>query len=332
MSLSIIKAGLLGTLQDTGRYGYASLGINCGGAMDRYAAQVANMLVGNAVQEAVMEIHFPGPQILFEQNVLISITGADFSPALNDEALPLWQPLLIRKNTILHFPRQQRGARCYIAIHGGFCIDAWLNSYSTNLKAGIGGYKGRKFEKGDELMAKESQLYFAGWMKDGKDAVALHWRADIASTYQHPHEIFFMEGKEFSQLTDTAAAAFLESNFIIHPFSDRMGYRVKGPALALKEKTELVSASVSFGTIQLLPSSELVILMADHQTTGGYPRLGHVITAHLPKLAQLRPSDCIQFKQVSVEKAEALLFAQQKELSILQTACTDHLNQLVCKQ
>jgi antagonist of KipI len=332
MCISIIRPGLLGTIQDMGRYGYGSLGINCGGAMDRYAAQVANMLVGNDVHEAVMEIHFPGPQILFEQNVLISITGANFTPTLNDMPLPLWQPLLIRKNTILHFPKLEQGARCYVAIHGGFCIKSWLGSYSTNLKAGVGGYQGRKFEKGDELMAKESHLYFAGWMKQNKDVVALNWRADIAAAYQHPNEIFFIEGNEFKDLTDSSANDFLESNFIIHPFSDRMGYQVKGPELQLKEKTELVSASVSFGTIQLLPSGEIVILMADHQTTGGYPRLGHVITAHLPKLAQLRPSDCIQFKKISIDKAEELLFAQQKELAILQTACLDHLNGLVCKQ
>ena len=152
------------------------------------------------------------------------------------------------------------------------------------------------------------------------------------NVYQYPHEIFFIEGNEFKNLTGQSANDFLESNFIIHPFSDRMGYQVKGPELEMKEKTELVSASVSFGTIQLLPGGEIVILMADHQTTGGYPRLGHVITAHLPKLAQLRPSDCIQFKKITIDKAEELLFAQQKELAILHTACSEHLNELVCKQ
>ncbi|MEP7279766.1 MAG: biotin-dependent carboxyltransferase family protein [Bacteroidota bacterium] len=332
MCISIIKPGLLGTIQDMGRYGYGSLGINCGGAMDRFAAQVANMLAGNSICEAVMEVHFPAPQVLFEQNALISITGGNFTPTLNDEPLPLWQPLLIRKNTILHFPRLQQGARCYIAIHGGFCVESWLGSYSTNLKAGVGGYQGRKFEKGDELMARESTIYFAGLMKQGRDALALGWRADVANVYQYPNEIAFIEGNEFADLTATSTRDFLENNFIIHPFSDRMGYQIKGPALAVTGKPELVSASVSFGTIQLLPNGELVILMADHQTTGGYPRLGHVISAHLPKLAQLRPSDSIQFKKVSIEKAEDLFFAQQKELAILQTACSEHLNDMVCRK
>ncbi len=332
MSISIIKSGLLGTIQDTGRYGYGSVGINCGGAMDRYAAQVANMLVGNHANEAVMEIHFPGPQILFEQNALISITGANFTPTLNDVELPLWQPMIIRKNTILHFPKLEYGARCYIAIHGGFCIEEWLGSYSTNIKANAGGYRGRKFEKGDELSAKENTIYFAGMMKEGKDVVPFSWRADVTNVYQHPHEILFIEGNEFSNLTETSASDFLENNFIIHPYSDRMGYRLKGPAIEFKHQNELVSTGVSFGTIQLLPDGELIILMADHQTTGGYPRIGHVITAHLPKLAQLRPSECIQFTKTTIENAEAILFAQQKELGILQTACIDHLNELVCRQ
>ncbi len=332
MSISIIKPGLLDSIQDLGRYGYGSLGINCGGAMDRYATQVANMLVGNAVNEAVMEIHFPGPQLLFEQNVLISITGANFTPTLNDEELPLWQPLLIRKNTILHFPKLQWGSRCYIAIHGGFCVEEWLGSYSTNLKAGAGGYNGRKLEKGDELVSRESTIYFPALMKAGKDVHRLSWRPDTSATYRLPHEIYFVEGHELDALTDASAADFMQNNFIIHPFSDRMGYRLKGPELQFRHKTELVSTGVSFGTIQLLPDGALIVLMADHQTTGGYPRLGHVVSAHLPKLAQLRPSDCIQFSRISIDKAEELFFAQQKELSILQNACYQKLNELVCRQ
>jgi antagonist of KipI len=330
MSISIIRPGLLGTIQDLGRYGYGSMGINSGGAMDRYAAQVANMLVGNDVHEAVMEIHFPGPQVLFEQNALISITGANFTATLNDELLPLWQPLLIRKNTILHFPELQSGARSYIAVHGGFCINSWLGSYSTNLKAAVGGLHGRKFEKGDELSFKESSIYFPALMKEGKDVHALGWRPDIAKTYQFPHEIFFIEGEEYKLLSETSVHDFLQDNFIVHPSSDRMGYQVRGSELWLNDKTEMVSAGVSFGTIQLLPDGQLIILMADHQTTGGYPRIGHVISAHLPKLAQLRPSDSIQFKKTNIAVAEQLLLMQQQELDIMQRACFDHLNELVC--
>ncbi|HXB92095.1 MAG TPA: KipI antagonist, partial [Puia sp.] len=131
MAFSIIKPGLLDTIQDMGRNGFGSWGINPGGAMDGYAAQVANLLVGNDRHEAVMEIHFPGPQILFEQNTLISITGADFSPTINDQVIPRWQPIVVRKNTVLHFPSLVQGNRCYVSVHGGYCMKKWLNSYST---------------------------------------------------------------------------------------------------------------------------------------------------------------------------------------------------------
>ncbi len=330
MSLTVIKPGLLDTIQDTGRFGFSSTGIAPGGAMDLYAARIANMLSGNCSREALLEIHFPGPQIFFEQNALISITGADFTPMLNDEALPLWKPVVVRKNSILHFNGLRNGARCYLAVHGGICIKKWLNSYSTNLKAGAGGLEGRKLEKDDELAFRESSIYFAGLLREGRDYQVLKWRVDADKTYQFPHEIYFTMGHEWKELTENSCHDLLQNNFIIHPFSDRMGYRLKGVPLQRSTDTELVSTGVSFGTMQLLPDGQLIVLMADHQTTGGYPRIGHVVNAHLPKLAQLRPSDTIQFKMVDMHTAEELLFSQQRELAILERACLDHLNELAC--
>ena len=330
MSLTIIKPGLLDTVQDLGRTGYGRLGINAGGVMDRYAAQVANMLVGNDTLEAVIEIHFPGAQFLFEQNALVSVTGADFTAMLNDEQIPLWHPLVVRKNAVLHFPKLQSGSRCYLAVHGGFCVNKWLNSYSTHLKAGAGGFKGRRLEKGDELPFKESCIYFAGLLKQGREFEVLKWQVDTGNTYKHPNEICIIKGNEWDQLTAQSQQILLEDNFTIHPFSDRMGYQLKGADLKREQNTELVSSGVSFGTIQLLPGGQLIVLMADHQTTGGYPRVGHVISAHLPKLAQLRPSDCIHFKMTDIATAEDLLISQQQELNIVQRACMERLNNLVC--
>jgi len=267
MALSIIKPGILDTIQDMGRYGFGDWGINPGGVMDRYAAQVANMLVGNCSSEAVLEIHFPGPQILFEQNAMIAITGGDFSPTLDDEPISTWQPVVMRKNTVLHFPKFKQGARCYLAVHGGFCIDKWLNSYSTNLKAGIGGWKGQALKKGDELSLKESTIYFPGFLREDKNLRVLPWRADTRKTYNYPHEIFITTGNEWSQLIESSQDNFHENNFIIHPSSDRMGYNLKGVPLELDNQRELISSAVSFGTLQLLPGGQVIVLMADHQTT-----------------------------------------------------------------
>jgi len=330
MAFSIIKPGLLDTIQDMGRKGYGSWGINPGGVMDRYAATVANILVGNCDREAVMEIHFPGPQILFEQNTLIAITGADFSPTVNDEIIPRWQPVVVRKNTVLHFPSLVQGSRCYISVHGGYCVEKWLGSYSTNLKAGAGGWDGRPLRKGDELPFKENTIYFAGLLKEESDYEVLPWRVNTEKVYRYPHEIGFLPGNEWGRLSAASQAGFAENNFLIHPSSDRMGYQLKGNPLSLEQPVDLVSSAVSFGTVQLLPDGQLIVLMADHQTTGGYPRIAHVISAHLPKLAQLRPCDVIQFKRMDCDGAEALVVAREKELHILQRACMDHLNELVC--
>ena len=313
-----------------GRKGYGNWGINPGGVMDRYAAHVANILVGNCNEEAVLEIHFPGPQILFEQNTLIAITGADFSPTVNDQVIPRWQPVVVRKNTVLHFPQLVQGSRCYISVHGGYCVEKWLESYSTNLRAGSGGWDGRALKKGDELPFKENTIYFAGLLKEESNYEILPWRVNTEKVYRYPHEIGFIPGHEYGRLSPSSQASFLENNFMIHPSSDRMGYQLKGPSLSLDQPLELVSSAVSYGTVQLLPSGQLIVLMADHQTTGGYPRIAHVISAHLPKLAQLRPCDVIQFKRMDTDGAEALVIAQQKELHILQRACMDHLNELVC--
>jgi antagonist of KipI len=330
MAFSIIKPGLLDTIQDLGRYGFGNIGVNPGGAMDVYAAQVANLLVGNDQHEAVIEIHFPGPQILFEQNTLIAITGADFTPTINDELIPRWQPVVIRKNTVLHFPSLVQGGRCYLSVHGGYCLKKWLNSYSTNLKAGAGGWDGLALKKGDELPFNENTVYFAGLLKNESNFETLPWRVNTEKIYQYPHEIGFIPGHEWGCLSPASKQGFLENNFMIHPSSDRMGYQLKGAPLSLERPIELVSSAVSFGTVQLLPNGQLIVLMADHQTTGGYPRIAHIVSAHLPKLAQLRPSDTIQFNLMDHAMAEQMLVTRQKELHILQRSCMDHLNEMVC--
>src|SRR6185312_8493594 len=326
MAFSIIKPGLLDTIQDLGRHGFGNWGVNPGGAMDIYAAQVANLLVGNDQHEAVIEIHFPGPQILFEQNTLIAITGADFSPTVNDAVIPRWQPVVVRKNTVLHFPSLVQCGRCYLSVHGGYCLKKWLNSYSTSLKAGVG----LQLKKGDELPFNESTIYFAGLLKEQNNFEILPWRVNTEKIYQFPHEIGVIPGHEWPLLSSASRDSFTEDNYLIHPSSDRMGYQLSGAPLSLDAPVELVSSAVSFGTVQLLPEGQLIVLMADHQTTGGYPRIAHVVSAHLPKLAQLRPSDTIQFKLMDLESAEQLLVSRQKELHILQRSCMDHLNEMVC--
>lgn len=328
MSIVIIKPGILDTIQDLGRNGQGSFGINPGGAMDRFAAKLANVLTGNEINEAVLEIHYPGPQILFEQDALISITGADFTAGLNDDPLPLWKPVLIRKNTVMQFPFLRKGARAYLSVSGGFRIDKWLNSYSTNLKAGVGGWKGRRLEKGDELFFRESRFQVSRLFKSENNFQLLPWSVNTDKFYEGPHEIYFIPGHEWNELTTSSKDHLDTGHFIIQPSSDRMGYQLKGELLQLHHKKEMVSCAVSFGTMQLLPNGQLVVLMADHQTAGGYPRIGHVISTQFCKMAQLNPGETIQFKRTDISTAEERLLSQNQELQLLYWACQERLNRL----
>ena len=329
MSVSILKSGVLDTIQDLGRYGYSNLGINISGPMDQYAMKTANLLVSNEIERAVMEIHYPGPQILFEQNALISLTGADFGATINGESVSFWKPLVVKGKSVLQFTHRQAGARCYLAVHGGFCVPKWLNSSSTNLKAKAGGWQGRKLVKGDEINFGETSLYYPLLLKD-RNISELPWSVDHNNVYQFPHEIAFIPGHEWTLLSEDSQQRLLQNNFIIHPSSDRMGYHLRGPEIIPKEDFQLVSTAVSFGTIQLLPNNQLIILMADHQTTGGYPRIGHVISAHLPKLAQLAASDCLKLRTVDIKTAEEYLFAQEMELQILHHGCFERMKNAIC--
>jgi len=324
MSLRVIRAGVLDTIQDLGRYGFQYHGINPGGAMDHFAAQTANMLVGNSVGEAVIELHFPASIFLFQQEAMIALAGADFSAAINGEDISIDQPLIVAKNSILQFQEWKEGSRCYLAVKEKLAVQKWLNSYSTNLKAGCGGFNGRSLQKDDVISFAEKHDY-SNFLKT-KDSIALPWKADIIWNEGRVERIFVLPGNEWGQLTEESKKRFSNESFVIGSLADRMGYRLQTCLLA-EHGDELVSSPVSFGTIQLLANGELIILMADHQTTGGYPRIGHVATAHLPLLAQKHPGDKIQFQIAHAEEAEKIFFKQQQHLLQLQNACKFRLEE-----
>ena len=328
MSISILKAGILDSLQDNGRFGHAAFGINPGGVMDRFAAETANFLVGNDATEAVLEMHFPASQLLFREDALIAVCGADLTPTIQDEVIPAWQPVAIKKNTLLQFTKWNWGNRVYVAVHGGFNIPQWLNSYSTNLKAMTGGYQGRALMKGDTLSLRKNTICIADFIPFEKDFRILPWGVKDRKVYDHPEQLSILPGPEWELLDESSRDQLLHSEFIIDKRSDRMGSLLNGPSLQLQQPMELVSSGVDFGTIQLLVGGQLIILMADHQTTGGYPRIGNIISAHLPKLAQLHAGSSIRFSITDIRTAEQMLFSQIRDRYILQRSCHDHLTQL----
>jgi len=318
MSIIVLENGLLDTVQDMGRYGFAQLGINHNGAMDTVAARTANYLAGNDANTPVIECHFHAATLLFNTAALIAITGADFGPAVNNTPVPLNTPLHIPAGAILKWEqlKGKYGARAYLAIHGGLKLDPWLNSYATNLKAKAGGYKGKALQKGDELFF--NRLF----EHTSDDLHILPWHADTGFIYAATDEIRIIAGNEYSVLNDCAQTILEGNSFTVSSQSDRMGYRLAGsPLQTMPDIPSMISAGVTRGTIQLLPSGQLIILMSDHQTTGGYPRIAHVISADLPKLAQVRINTPIRFVIISPAEAEALLLQQEHHLQQLKNAC-----------
>ena len=327
MNLRIIKAGVLNTVQDLGRFGWQHLGVNPGGAMDKVSAKVANMLAGNDGREAVLELHFPASSFFFEQPALIALSGADFSATINGDEVPMLHPIIVSKYSILQFHKVVTGARAYLAIYGGLDIPGWLDSYSTHLKACAGGYKGRPLQNDDEISLKiHSDLCS---LIGKKEFIVLPWKADTTWDHDGAEDIFLLAGNEFNRLANESKALFSRQSYTITAQSDRMGYQIKGEPLILNDNEEVVSSGVNFGTIQLLPGGQLTILMADHQTTGGYPRLAHVISAHHYKLAQMKPGDMIRFRFIDMSTAENLLIKQHQHLLQLQNACEFRLQQYI---
>ncbi len=311
MSLIFKKPGILTTVQDLGRTGARSLSINPNGVMDVGAAKLVNAVIGNIDSAAVLEFHFPAPEIEFDVDTTIAIGGADFEARVDKDELQNWSSSFVRKGSVLRFAKPASGQRAYLAVEGGLQIDKWLGSSSTNLAARAGGCSGRKMTAGDRI---ECSTAF-------DDSASLQIGQSIIPRYSRSPTIRIIAGSEFEFLTATGEITFLREGFILTKDCDRMGYRLSGRRLHLLDERQMVSAAVTFGTIQILPNGQLIILMADHQTSGGYPRIGNVISADLPLLAQCGPGDEISFAMVSIEEAERLALEFEKELNFLRVGC-----------
>ncbi len=321
MSIQIIKPGLFSTIQDEGRKGFQHLGINPNGAMDIRAMQIANALVLNDVSQAILEFYFPGPVLRFTQPAVIALSGADFSAEINGVKVSINQPLFISPNTIIQFGSKKWGQVGYLSVQGGFHLSQWLNSYSTNVKAAAGGFEGGILKPGQtiDLNVKTSN-------KDtSKEFSIIPWKGSVKDFY-HSNALQFIPGYEFKKLTASSQELFSSSVFSLLGQSDRMGYRLKGPSLELSTNNEMISSAVTKGTVQLFPSGQCVVLMADHQTTGGYPRMGHIIAADLPTLAQKTRNDAIYFKPTSIDQAEKLFLEQEQHLHKFTNACSLQLD------
>ncbi len=314
MSIKILKPGICSTIQDLGRTGYRSIGVGPGGAMDFFAATTANYLAGNDEHQPVIEMHFPAASSCFTTPALICIAGANFDAHINEVPIEMYQPVFVEKNAVLSFKKNISGARVYLGVYKGMEAEKWLGSYSTHLKIAAGGFKGRLLQK-DDIIAINAESHLLNRKKIRISPAVLK------TLYNHQSPLRCIAGPQCFLLNAESQKNILQTAFTISNQSDRMGYRLSGNNCYLQTPVELISSPVTFGTVQLLPNGQLIILMADHQTTGGYPNIATIIAADLPRLAQLPVNSQLHFELVSLQHAEEMLLSTHQLLAEIKTGC-----------
>lgn len=322
--MRVLKPGMLSSFQDQGRIGHQPLGVSVVGAMDQRAHQLANTLVGNLDDTATLEITLTGPSLLFTQACCIAICGADLSPSINGKAVAMNRPLIVRPKDELRFGTRRHGTRAYLAVHGGFEIPEVLGSQSTYLRSHFGGWHGRALKRGDEIPLKRP-LKEIGQDGRGLDALAkalwdikLYLPGAIADSTRA--RIRLIKSVQWEEFTPDSREALLTQPFRISPDSERMGYRLQGPNILMTEPRQMISEATTFGTIQVPAGGQPIVLMADRQTTGGYPKIAYVASVDLPLLAQMGPGDVVQFELVTLEAAQALDTARTRAMrNLVQT-------------
>ncbi|WP_077325394.1 5-oxoprolinase subunit C family protein [Virgibacillus siamensis] len=328
MSIKVAKPGLLTTVQDSGRYGYQKYGVIVSGVMDVDSTRLANLLVDNESDAAVLEMTITGPTIEFQEDALIAICGGDMSPEINDKPVQMNKAVWVKKASTLKFKSVRTGCRTYMALAGGIDVPPVMDSRSTYLRAGIGGFNGRALQKNDRLPVGSPSKSAAMMIKQmQKQAGAAHFlemdwgvSLDSLNDYRDGAVIRTIPGRQSEWFTEESRSLYLSEAFSVSTQSDRMGYRLNGPELALQSRKELLSEAVAFGTIQVPPDGNPIVLMADRQTTGGYPKIGQVITVDLPAMAQLKPGEKIYFKEIEHREAQELLVEKEKQFEQLKVS------------
>lgn len=325
MSIEVVRPGMLATVQDLGRFGYQKFGVIVNGAMDTVSHRIANLLVGNNEKNGTLEMNMQGGSFLFHQKAVIAITGADMNATIDGITAPMWRPILVDKGAVLTFGFSQKGCRTYVSVAGGFSIQKEMNSESTYLLAKFGGFQGRKLAKGDqlttnEILSSESRKIVSLLTKKHDDRFStVDWSVSTSFNPIHllDQPIRVLVGKEFDWFDQNSQQSFFKEPYQITPHSDRMGYRLKGTPLQLHTPRELISEAVTFGTIQVPAEGNPIVLMADRQTTGGYPKIAQVITTDLAILAQKKPGDSILFQAITHDQAEYQYILKEREFQQL---------------
>ena len=301
-ALSVVDPGLLTTVQDLGRFGHQRVGVPPSGPMDRAAFLIANRLVGNEDAAAALECTIKGPRLEVRQAAVVAVTGAPMGFTVNGQEAPAWTAVRVRPGDVLAFQMASAGCRAYLAVAGGFDVPLALGSRATYLRGRLGGLGGRALQKGDALpmgipvprAAPESRTVPAA----------------RRPTYPAERECRVILGPQDDRFTGDGIRAFLEGPYDVTPQADRMGYRLKGPAITHARGHDIVSDGIPLGGIQVPGEGQPIVLLVDRQTTGGYTKIATVIGVDIGAIGQTRPGQRIRFRQVTLEEAHAALAAE----------------------
>jgi len=299
VAFEVLEGGMLTTVQDLGRYGYERFGIPVTGAMDPFALRAANTLVGNPWDKAGLEITLTGPTLRATEDCLVAVTGADLTPCVKGREIPLWMAVFVRRGWIIDFAGQRTGCRAYLAVAGGgIDVPLVMGSRSTYLRGGFGGFEGRALRQGDLLAVGPTWL----------DLSALAGRsigADFLPPYSEEPQVEVILGPQDDYFTEEGLAAFLSGQYKVSSTADRMGYRLQGPPIAHRETADIISDGIALGAVQVPADEQPIVMMADRQTTGGYPKIATVVSADIPLLAQCLPGkSSVSFKETTIEAAQ----------------------------
>lgn len=308
MGIFIEKSGLLTTVQDYGRYGYQNSGFSVSGVMDRRSAGIANALVNNSMDEAVLEFLLMGPTIRFKTSTVISLTGADFSPKLNGQPIENYTAIQVNAEDVLELGFAKNGLWGYLAFAAKLDIPMVMGSRSTNARCNIGGFNGRKLEKEDELNFREKIKHLPNMEKR---RVEPEFFGDKEKT------IRVILGLQKNLFSEEGIHTFFSETYQVTEQCDRMGYRLEGPAVAHVDGGDIISDGIPLGAIQIPSHGKPIIMLVDRQTTGGYTKIGTVIGVDIPVLVQSAAGTKLHFQEISVEEAQNLYVKQMDDCDAL---------------
>lgn len=313
--ISVLRPGLLTSVMDLGRPGFQRHGVVVGGALDRFAARVANVIVGNDEGAALLEIAQLGPELKFAQTTLVAWCGGGFEPRLGGELLPRDRAVRVEAGETIWFGPAKGGCRAWLAVAGGIDVPLVLGSRSTYRRAGFGGLGGRPLQAGDQLRLGAPSEFAQNRLRAAARTSPWTVRPDTLVRAPSAGTVRAMPGPEWERFTPEARQIFFATAWKVTKDADRMGVRLAGPELKLADAREMISEGVNEGVVQVPAGGAPIVLLASRQTVGGYPRLAAVAAVDLGRAAQLATGDTVRFEAIKLVEAHGLLLARERDFA-----------------